>query len=105
MSWTVVYLIYSVLWLSAPESVIVANSQGQMTDVQVLERGDDWQCPSMEERERARNKIHQIVASVIAITLPTTTTPASTTTMPSTTTSATTRPTMTGTHTCNGTPG
>ena len=59
-----------------------------MTDVQVLERGDDWQCPSMEERERARNKIHQVIASVIA-----------------TTTSATTMPTMTSTYTCNGTPG
>ena len=41
-------LLLSVDWVSAPRSV---NSQIQMTDVKVLERGDDWQCPSMEERE------------------------------------------------------
>ena len=46
------------LLLSAPGSVIIARGQGQMTDVKVLERGDDWQCPSVEERERARNEIH-----------------------------------------------
>ena len=31
------------------------------TDDKVLERGDDWQCPSTEERERARNEIHNII--------------------------------------------
>ena len=98
MSWTVVYLVYSVLWLSDHGSVIVASGQGQMTDLQVLERGDDWQCPSMEERESARNKIHQIVASVFATTMPTIIR-ALTTTMPSTTTSATTMSTMTD---CSG---
>ena len=67
-----------------------------MTEVKMLERGDDWQCPSMEERERARNEIHQTVALVIA----------STTNMSSTTTStSTTAPTMAGTYTCNGMPG
>ena len=86
----------SVLCLSAPGSVSIASGQVQMTDVKVLERGDDWQCPSMEERERARNEIHQIAASVIAniSTLTTmatlTTTTASTTTLAVTTTSATT---------------
>ena len=90
---TVVYLIISVFfWLSAPGTVIIASGQGQTTDVQVLERGDDWRCPSMEERERARNKIHQMVASAIANTLPTATTD-STTTMPSATASATTEST------------
>ena len=98
MSWTVVHLVLSVLWLSTPGSVIIASGQGQKTDLQVLERGGDWQCPSMEERESARNKIHQIVASVIATTLPTTIR-ALTTTMPSTTTSATTMSTMTD---CSG---
>ena len=46
-------------------SVTIANGQVQMTDVRVLERGDDWQCPSIEERERARNEIHQIANSLI----------------------------------------
>ena len=82
MSWIPVCLFFPVsLWLSAPGSVIMASGQGQMIDVQVVERGDDWQCPSMEERERARNKIHQITNSVILAI-------------------------ATGhIHTCNGTPG
>ena len=64
---TVVYLIVSVfVWLSAPGSVIIVSGQGQLTDIQVLERSDDWQCPSMEERERARDRIHQISNSVSA---------------------------------------
>ena len=60
------YSLLSVLCLSAPWSVSIASGQVQMTDVKVLERGDDWQCPSMEERERARNEIHQTANSVIA---------------------------------------
>ena len=56
----------SVLCLSAPWSVSIASGQVQVTDVKVLERVDDWQCPSMEERERARNEIHDITNSVIA---------------------------------------
>ena len=84
MSWTVVYVVFLVFWLSAPGSVIITSGQREMTDVQVVERGDDWQCPSMEERERARNKIHQIAASVIVRAVAT----------------------ITGhIHTCNGTPG
>ena len=80
MTWTVIYLMLSVLCLS-PGSIIRASGQVQMTDVKVLERGDDWQCPSMEERERARNEIHNTVNSVIVAI-------------------------MTGhIHTCNGTPG
>ena len=69
------------LWLSAPQSVVVASGQGQLTSIKVLERGDDWQCPSMEERETMRNEIHQIANSIIL--------------------------TATGhqLHTCNGTPG
>ena len=56
-----------------------------MTDVKMLERGDDWQCPSMEERERARNEIHQIIHSVITTTCikPSTTVSTTTTFMPS----------------------
>ena len=57
------------LCLSAPWSVSIASGQVQVTDVKVLERGDDWQCPTMEERERARNEIHQIANSVIASTV------------------------------------
>ena len=91
------YLMLCVLWLSPTGSVITASGQGQLTDVQVLERGDDWQCPSLEERERAKYEIHQTVATVI-----TTTTSTRSTTMPSTTTSVTTMSTMTD---CNGKPG
>ena len=39
-----------ILWLSA--APISVNSQMDMTDIKVLERGDDWQCASIEERER-----------------------------------------------------
>ena len=80
----VAYLTLVVACLSlslGPGSVIVISGQGQKTDVQVLERGDDWQCPPIEERERARNRIHQIANSVILAI-------------------------ATGhIHTCNGTPG
>ena len=48
-----------------PGSVNAASGQGQVTDVKVLESGDDWQCPSMEERESARNEIHQLIMSSI----------------------------------------
>ena len=67
MSRFVTYLVLTVLCLSPrPGSVITASGQGQMTDVRVLERGDDWQCPSVEERERARDEIHQITNSAVA---------------------------------------
>jgi hypothetical protein len=54
------------LWLSAPWSVIIVGGQGQKTNVRVLEGGDDGHCPSVEERERARNEIHQIANAVIS---------------------------------------
>ena len=104
----------TLLYLSAPGSVIrIANGQGQKTNVRILGGGDDGQCPSTEEKDRARNEIHQIISSVIATTAPTTT-ELSTTTSAATTTSATTTPTMTTMSTtagicecysCNGTPG
>ena len=50
--------------------------------------GDNGECSSMEEKERAKNEIRQIIDSVIANT-----------------TSAPTMSTMIHTHTCNGTPG
>ena len=96
----------SVLCLSAPWSVSIASGQVQTTDaIRTLQGGDDGQCPSIEERERTRSDLSQIVASVIA-TMTTTTTPARSTTvgMP-TEASVTTMPSMTGTYTCNGTPG
>ena len=76
MSLIVVYLVLSLLCLfpgsaittSGQGQIMVIKVQGQTTDIQVLETDDDWQCPSMEERERARNKIHQIVDSVITTT-------------------------------------
>ncbi|MCG8624873.1 MAG: hypothetical protein MJE68_23100, partial [Proteobacteria bacterium] len=83
MSEFVAYLTLVVACLSlGPGSVVVISGQEQLkTDIQVLERGDDWQCPPMEERERARNRIHQIANSAI-LTI------------------------ATGhIHTCNGTPG
>jgi hypothetical protein len=88
MSWATVllYLFFLVFWLTAPGSgsVIEANGQGQTTDVQVVERDNDWQCPSMEKRDKARNIIHQIANSAILLAAKT----------------------ATGhIHTCNGTPG
>ena len=67
MSCAIIYLVISAVW-QAPGSVILASGQVQITDVKVLERGDDWQCPSTEERERARDEIHQIANSAIAST-------------------------------------
>ena len=83
MSEFVAYLTLVVACLSlGPGSVVVISNQGQKTDVQILERGDDWQCPPMEDRERARNRIHQIAISAILAII------------------------ATGhIHTCNGTPG
>ena len=81
------YLVLSVLCLF-PESNIIASGQVQMIDVKVLpESGDDGQCPSVEERVRARNEMHQIVDSVI------------------TTTASIATLTCTYYYTCNGTPG
>ena len=54
---TAIYLVF----------LYLAN-QVQTIDVKVLERGDDWQCPSIEERERARKEIHQIAKSAIFAT-------------------------------------
>ena len=66
----VAYLTLVVACLSlGPGSVIIISGQGQTTDIQVLERGDDWQCPPMEERKRARNRIHQIANSAILATI------------------------------------
>ena len=55
-----------VLLLSASGLINTASGQGQVADVMVLERGDDWQCPSVKEREGARNEIHQIASAVIS---------------------------------------
>ena len=75
MSWTVWYLIL------CPSSGSVSG-QGQLTNVKVVESGNpDQLCPSMDEREGAKNELHQIANSVIMAT-------------------------VTGfLHTCNGTPG
>ena len=60
MSQFVAYLVLVLLnCLSpGPGSIIVISGQGQKISTKVLERGDDWQCPLMEEREKARNEIH-----------------------------------------------
>ena len=78
MMWIVAFLIVSVLSLYFTPNIC----QVQLTDVKVLERGDDWQCASTEERGRARSELHQVINSVIATMLP------ATTFIPSTTTSA-----------------
>ena len=59
------YLIISVFSLSAPGSVIrIASGQIIIAGAKVLDGGDDGQCPSVEEGERARNEIDQAVGSV-----------------------------------------
>ena len=84
-----------------------------MTDVKVLQGCDDGQCPSVEERGRVINEIHQIAASVIAnITASTTMATLTTANSLNTTTASTvattletTMPSVIDTYTCNGTPG
>ena len=51
------------LFYLSPGSV---NGQGQKTEVKVLKRGNDWDCPSKEEREQIRNQIKMITSQVIA---------------------------------------
>ena len=64
--------------MSLGSAVIIANGQGQTAEaIRVLQGGDVGQCPSEEERERARNELYQFAASEIANYT------ASTTTMPS----------------------
>ena len=81
MSECVTYLMLVVACLSpGPGSVIIISGQGLTTDTKVLEVCGDGHCASVEDRERARNEIHQIASSAILAT--------------------------TGhIHTCNGTPG
>ena len=67
MDSTTVYLVLRILCLSL-RSVITASAQDQMINIQVLARGNDGQCLSMEERERARNRINRISTQVIAST-------------------------------------
>jgi hypothetical protein len=58
---------FVLLWLSSPQPVTIAGGQGHKTNLRVLEGGDDGQCPSVEERERARNEIRQVISLVIAM--------------------------------------
>ena len=53
-TWHLIYVMYVLGTCScqSPGSVIIYNTRGQMADSQELE-GDNWQCASMEERERA----------------------------------------------------
>ena len=63
-------LVFLVLSLS-PGAVITASGEGQMAGVKVLESEYDQQCASMEERERARNELHQLANSaILAVTGP-----------------------------------
>ena len=65
------YLTLIVIYLSLG-SITIISGQRQMIDAQILDGGDDGQCPSAEAIERARNKIHQIANSIIlaAATMP-----------------------------------
>ena len=83
MSKFVTHLMLVVVFLSpGPGLVVIISGQGQKTNVKVLDGCDDGQCPPMEDRERARNEIHQITDSAILAAI------------------------ATGhIHTCNGTPG
>ena len=51
----------SVFWLSAPALVHIVCGQVQMTNtIRILQKSSNGQCLSVEERERAKNDIHQI---------------------------------------------
>ena len=52
-----------------PGLVIIISGQGQEIDIKMLNRGDNQQCASVGEIERARNEIHQIVNSTILATI------------------------------------
>ena len=59
MSQFVTVVILGAVYLSpGPGPVITDSGQGQETDIQELNEGDDGNCPLMEERERARSRIH-----------------------------------------------
>ena len=95
-------LLLSVLLLFTPGSVDIVS--GQVTDtIRPIQGGGNGQCPSMDERQEAKNEIRQAIASVLATKFPTTTTsmtPMATTTPTMPTTAAmTTMPTMTD---CSG---
>ena len=62
MSRFVTYLILIVLSCLSPGpgSVIIVSGQGQKTNIKVLDRSGDWQCASVEERERAQSELRQI---------------------------------------------
>ena len=51
-----------------PGPVIVISGQGQTTNVKVLEVCGDQYCASEEDREKAKNEIHQIANSAILAT-------------------------------------
>ena len=73
-------LVFSLFLCSSIGSVIIASGcRVQTTDIKILPRGYDSQCPSME-KERVLNEIHQIIDQVLTAS-------------------------VTDTYTCNGTPG
>ena len=71
MCWTV-YLVLSVLSLSLGSVTTASGQIPRAGVIRALKGNVVGQCPSVEERERARNEIHQIVTSVIATTASTT---------------------------------
>ena len=69
MSLTAVFLIISTLCLSQSVITVGASGQVQIADaIRTFKGGVAGQCPSVEERERARNELNHFVASVIANT-------------------------------------
>ena len=65
----ILIVVLTVLWLSAPGYVSVANGQGATIDtIGAFQGGNSGQCLSEEERERARSEIHQTATSVVSTT-------------------------------------
>ena len=62
MSWSITCLVLLVIYLS-PGLVTIASGQVQM---KVLGRDSERQCPTVEERERARSEIYKTTDSIIA---------------------------------------
>ena len=54
------------LILNLSVRLVRVSGHGQLTDVRVLQPGDDGQCPSTKERERVRKEVHQLTKLVMS---------------------------------------
>ena len=64
ITFSTVALVLAVCILT-PASVTTVNGQLHQVDMKVIQGGGAGQCPSVEERERALNEIHQTVVNII----------------------------------------